>query len=192
MRQGVRLIGPAHGKAAAVQGNWHEKIGLDQKVVPARAIQAPSGLASSVRSLYFNRCTNCRTGPPSKCATARARAKTGGSATASGDKSPSLPRSMAKGVPRRSQKGRSIKRTCAQQGAQSEPEAPVDWRQLRQAGGKTVSIAACARLHKTGKARVAVVFCRKSDSDRKAVRAAAMGLPPTAVRKPGLPACKSR
>src|ERR1700726_4983771 len=75
---------------------------------------------------------------------------------------------MANGVPRRSQKGRSIKRTCAQQAAQSEPMAPVDWRQLRQAGGNTVSAAARARLRKSGNARSTVAYRSKLERARKA------------------------
>ena len=41
MREGVRLIESARGKAAAVEGNRHEKIGLDQKFIAGACHPCP-------------------------------------------------------------------------------------------------------------------------------------------------------
>jgi hypothetical protein len=68
------------------------------------------------------------------------------------------------------------------------PIAPVDWRQLRQAGGNTVSAAVRARLRKNGNARSTAAFCNALEKARKADCEAAIAAPFTVVQKPALPA----
>ena len=119
---------------SACNGTGAKRSASASRSAPARAIQRATGRASSARSEYLSRCTSVRAGPSSNRATARARANAGGSATACGEMRP-CPRSCSNGVPRRSQKGRSMKRIALQQRGQSAPCLSVAARQARHVGG---------------------------------------------------------